>query len=185
MRRRPNRHEIIDEAGGFLGIGGAQIEGKVAIGRLALRRCAGKGEKQVGTTILKFLEQGEHPGNGRSSHITEQQKHPIFDHELHGVVDRRIRLIAVIVGLQPKLPAAHAALPVDVLEIRTCAPMQFDAQTSGRPRKRRRHAQQILALAHPGITGGGRFPRSASAKANRITRTPLRWRTPSAVVRQS
>ena len=98
-------YEIFHQSRGFLGVGRAQIEREFTVGRLALWLRAGEGEEQKDVLVLEFLQDRQNPGDGGRPHIAEQEKDLVVQHQFHGVVNRCIRLIAVIVELQRNPPA--------------------------------------------------------------------------------
>ena len=71
-------HEVVHQATGLLPIGGAQVEGEVAIGRLALGLSAGEGEEEVDVALLELLQHRQHPGHGRGADVAEQQEHVVL-----------------------------------------------------------------------------------------------------------
>ena len=125
-------HEVVDETGGFLPVGGPQVECEVAVGRFALGCRAGEREEQVHVAVLELLQERQHPCHRRRADIAEEQEHLVLDHERGAVRDRRIGLVAVVVDLLPDTTAGDATGTVNVLEVGHRSPVQLDAQTPRR-----------------------------------------------------
>ena len=158
--------EVVDQAGGLLAIGCAQVEREVSVRRLALGLRAGEREEKVDVPVLELLEHGQDAGHRRRAHIAEQQEHLVLQHEGHGVPDGRVRLVAVVIGLDGYAAAANAAPVVDVLEVGAGAPVQLDSQAARRSGERGRHAKGDFGVGNAG-TGGFRSdgPDDASPEA--------------------
>ena len=130
MRCRPIPTKLFDEAGGLLAVGGPQVEGEVAVGRLPLGLGAGEGEEQVDSLGLELLEHRQHAGHGGRAHVAEEQEDLVLQHELHGVLDAGVRLITVVVELEDDFASVDAAVLVNVVEVRLGAAVELGAQSA-------------------------------------------------------
>ena len=114
MRERPIARKLFDQPFGLLPVGRAQVERQPVVRRLALRLRAGKGKEEAEVQLVVFLQQRQHPRHGGRADVVEEQEDPVLLHQLHGVLDRLIGLIPVVVGLEHDRAAVHAAGAVDL-----------------------------------------------------------------------
>ena len=140
--------EVLNQACGLLPVGGAQIEGEGAVWRLPLRLRAGERKEEIDLSLLKLLEHGKNARDRRRTDITEEREDLVFQHQGHRVLNRRVGLVAVVIGSENDSAAPDATLAVDVLEIGAGAAEELDAETAGRTGERGGHAEHDLAVGH-------------------------------------
>ncbi len=164
--------EVLNQAGRLLPVGGAQIEGEGAVWRLPLRLGAGEREEEIDLSLLKLLEHGKDARDRRRPDIAEQGEDLVFQHQGHRVLNRRIGLIAVVIGPENDSSAPDATVAVDVLEIGTGPAEELYAETAGRTGERGGRAQHDLAVGHAAAPDG-RQPRPNRQPARPYRRTLL------------
>ena len=116
-----------------------------------MRLGAGEGEEQVGVLVLKLLQHRQHPSHRRRAHIAEQQEHLVLQHQLQGVLDRRVRLVAVVIDGQGDAAPADAAFVVDLGEVGPGAAVELYAQPPRRAGKGRGDAQPKFGVGDAGL----------------------------------
>ena len=151
-------HEVVDEAGRLLAVGGAQVEREFPVGRLALGLGAGERKEQVDLLLLELLEHRQHPGHGGRADVAEQGEHIVPEHQGHGVLDGRVGLVAVVVGPEGDSAAPDATLAIDLGEVRGGTPVELDPEPSRRTGERGGHAENDLLVGQPVRSRRSRCP---------------------------
>src|SRR5262245_13508787 len=85
---------------------------------------------------------------GRADIVEQDEYFVVFD-QANGVLDRRQRIVAVVISLDCDLAAVNAASLVDMVKIDLRPTVQFDAQPATRSRERSRHADDDVVRCSP------------------------------------
>ena len=165
----PDPDEVVDQPGGLLAVGGAQVEGELAVRRLPLRLGPCKREEEVDLLVAELLQQWKHSSDRRSAHVPEEQENAFVLHKLDRVGHARVRLIPVIVELEDDSAAVDPAVVVDLVEIGHRAAVELGAEPPRRTGKCRGHTQDDLVVL---------FRRARTGPGSRVRfRRELRSRT--------
>ena len=81
-------------------------------------------------SFLELLQHGKNTCDGWRTDIAEQGKYLILQHQGHRVLDCRVRLVTIVIGLEYYLAASDAAGAINVFEIGIGASVKLNAKTS-------------------------------------------------------
>ena len=140
--------EVLNQAGRLLPIGSTQVEGEGPVWRLPLRLGAGEREEEIDLSLLKLLEHRKNARDRRRADIAEEREDLVLQHQGHRVLDRRIRLIAVVIGFEDNSSASDAALTVYVLEVGAGPAVELYAEAAGGTGECGGRAEHNLAVGH-------------------------------------
>ncbi len=136
--------ELIDDLAGFVVVAGADVENVGIDGRAQPHRAGERADE--GNAGL--IDQGFGRQGGGRADIAQQGEHITAVDEGLGIGHGAGRLVAVIEADQLEAAPGHAAVGIDLLEIRLDAHAQPDAELRRRPGERGRLADDDLRVSH-------------------------------------